>query len=336
LISSCCYGIWQKAVQNCSDAEVALIRKWFEDHSDDGTVVDYLEDVLQDFLRYELATEEELREEIRFLDSLIEKSKGSNKCLCVYTCFYGYSIEAVELRMILMKRLGAGEKKIEDFRRKNMCFQSVRQYYLQKAQTEGDTEEEIRLLEESRKLDADSSYLVNAYSKRLIEIYHAQKDFAREKKERKKAFLSYQLSTIDDFRRCRALCPAEEWNKERTELIRSRKDPDKRCELLAEEMMLPELFEEISKQDKKMILYNKYGFLLSDTYSEPILQEYCRYVSSVAEHARNRTSYDELIRYLMRMKQYTGGQEMVRNLCLAWIDKYPTRKLMVQELRKMI
>ena len=141
-----------------------------------GTVIDYMEDVLQDFLRYELATKEELEEEIRLLDGLIEESKGSNKCKSVYTSFYGYSIEAIELRMILMRRLGADEQEVDDFRRKYMCFRSVRNYYIQKAQSEGNSEEEIRLLKESKILDEDSSYLVHCYSERLIELYHSNKD----------------------------------------------------------------------------------------------------------------------------------------------------------------
>ena len=335
-IASCCYKIWQKAAWNCSDSERALIKEWFLEHSEDGTVIDYMEDVLQDFLRYELATKEELEEEIRLLDGLIEESKGSNKCKSVYTSFYGYSIEAIELRMILMRRLGADEQEVDDFRRKYMCFRSVRNYYIQKAQSEGNSEEEIRLLKESKILDEESSFLVHSYSERLIELYHSNKDFVKEKTERKIAFLSYQPATIDEVRDYRNMCSDAEWVEERTELIYSRVDTDKRCELLAEEKMLPELFDEISKQNKKLSLINKYGFLLVENYSEPILQEYCDYVSSAADYARNRSSYDELIRYLKRMQQYIGGKDMVRKLCRDWIEKYPTRKVMVQELSKML
>ena len=100
--------------------------------------------------------------------------------------------------------------------------------------------------------------------------------------------------------------------------------------------MLPELYGLISEQEKKLTLLNKYGFLLAEDYSEPILQEYCKYASSLADYARNRSNYDELIRYLRRMQQYKGGYELVRTLCREWISKYPTRKVMVQELRKML
>ena len=336
MISTCCYKIWQKAVLNCNDYERTEIKEWFIEHSEDGTVVDYMEDMLQDFLRYELASKEELKEQIRHLDGLIEESEGSTKCKSVYTSFYGYSIEAIKFRMILMKHLGADDKEIDDFRRKHMGFQSVRKYYIQRAQAENDMEEEIRLLNESKQLDTESPYLIHSYSERLIALYHLKKEFSLEKEERRSDFMSYQAAGLEDFRAYREMCSEEEWNKEKTELIESRADINKKCELMAEEGMLQELFEAISEQEKKLSLFNKYGFLLVEKYSEPILREYCIYVSSLADYARNRANYDELIRYLRRMRQYKGGDDMVQELCRKWIKKYPTRKVMVQELQTML
>ena len=157
-----------------------------------------------------------------------------------------------------------------------------------------------------------------------------------EKAERRFDFMSYKAAGVEDFRAYREMCSEEEWNKERTELIESRKDINKKCELMAEERMLQELFEAISGQEKKLSLFNKYGFLLVENHSDPILREYCKYVCSLADYARNRSSYDELIRYLRRMQQYKGGSDMVRELCREWINRYSTRKVMVQELRTML
>lgn len=157
-ISNTCYSIWQRIISECSIAEKERIKDWFIAHSKDGTVIDFMEDALKDFLKYELADGEGIQEEIAVLDQMIEESGKSNKCKTVFTQHYGYSIEAIELRMILMKKLGAREQVIDEFRRRHMHFQSVRKYYLRKAQEEGDSEQEIRLLRESKKLDADSSY----------------------------------------------------------------------------------------------------------------------------------------------------------------------------------
>lgn len=71
-------------------------------------------------------------------------------------------MEMYYLIMILMKRLSASEEEIDRFRRKHMNFQSVRKYYLKKAQEEGDAEEEIRLLKQGKKLDSESAFLVHS------------------------------------------------------------------------------------------------------------------------------------------------------------------------------
>ena len=100
--------------------------------------------------------------------------------------------------------------------------------------------------------------------------------------------------------------------------------------------MKPDLFKLIFQQENRLNYLNKYGFLFAEEYAGPILQEYFAYVSGIAEHARNRSAYDELIRYLKRMQQYTGGTEIVQNLCMTWILKYPTRKVMIQELGELL
>ena len=60
------------------------------------------------------------------------------------------------------------------------------------------------------------------------------------------------------------------------------------------------------------------------------------YVSDLASYARNRASYDTLIRYLLRMKQYKGGKTLVEGLCRSWIAMYPSRKVMVSELERCL
>lgn len=335
-ISNTCYSIWQRIIAKCSAEEQARVKKWFITHSEDGTVIDYMEDVLKDFLKYELASEEELQAEMADLDRLIEESGKSNKCKSVFTQHYGYAIEAIELRMILMKKLGAREEEIDEFRRRHLHFLSVRKYYLKKSQEEGDTEEEIRLLRESKELDSDSSYLVHTYSERLISLYHMRNETELEKAERLEDFLLNQMATVEDFRAYREMSSEEEWLQERNRLIESRRDVEKRCEFLAEEKMIPELYEVISNADQRLSLINKYGFLLAAQYSEHILEMYRDHVKVLAENARNRSSYDELTRYLMRMQQYRGGNEMVRSLCLEWMGKYPTRKVMMRELSRFI
>lgn len=333
-IGKACYKIWQRIIAECPSDVKKQIREWFVRHSEDGSVPDYMEDLLQDFLKYELATAEELEAQLKSLDALIEAGKDSTRCQTIYTSYYGYSVEAISLRILLMERLGRSAEEIDAFRRAHFHFQSVRDYYLKQAREAGNIEEEIRILNESKTLDRDSDYLVHSYSKRLIELYQIQENRDREKAERREAFLSYQPAASEEFREYRALCTEEEWPSERKILIASRARASQRCELLAEEKMLPELYEEILKEGGELQYFNKYGFLLAEMYGEQILNVYKDYVILLADDARSRTAYDELSRYLMRMREYAGGEELVRELCREWIEKYPTRKVMIKELSR--
>ena len=333
-LSRTCYELWQDITRRCNTQERNKIKAWFEEHTYDGTVIDYMEDTLQSFLKYELASEKELKRIIKELENTVENSKDSNKCKSVFNSYYGYNIEAIELRNIFAKRLGATDDEIDEYKKKYMSFKSVRDYFINKARENGDTDEEIRLLKESKEYDKESGYLLHKYSERLIEIYKGRNDIKLEKDERKEDVYTNQNASLDDIRAYREMCGVEEWKEEKIKLIESRKSIDDKCELLAEEKMFDQLFDIIWSQKDRLKLINRFGILLPGKYSGAVLDFYSQYVSEMVAGARNRTAYEEVIRYLMRMTQYTGGKEMAKKLAGEWIEKYPTRKVLVQELRE--
>ncbi|MGX8688627.1 MAG: hypothetical protein ACSW8K_12635, partial [bacterium] len=126
------------------------------------------------------------------------------------------------------------------------------------------------------------------------------------------------------------------WEKERSQIIGSRESAEQKCSLLAEEDLPEDLCQLIFEQKDIIRYLDKYGFLLADLYPDRILDQYETYVCEMAEGARNRAWYDELLRYLRRMQQYRGGKEAVERLCRKWILAYPTRKVMVSELGRML
>lgn len=330
-----CYAIWQSIVSKCSSEEKEYIKNWFKEHSEDGTVIDYMGDTLKDFLRYELSTKTELVNEIHRLEKMIDKSKGLTECEKVYIPCYGYYIEAIEFRNILAKKVGISNSEIEDYMRGHMNLRSVRNYFINKAREERDVKEEIRLLIDGKKYERDSVFTVHSYSSRLIELYNSCKDSEMEKRERREDILCYQDITLDEYRSYRNMCTPKEWIGERKRIIESRENVDKKCEILAEENMPDELFNTIWRSNNKIELVNKYGFLLADRYSGEILNFYSQYVSMLAENACNRSRYNNLKRYLLRMSQYPGGDSLARCLSSEWAAMYPTRKVMVQELQKI-
>ncbi len=334
-LSRTCYELWLEIISKCSSEEKEIVKNWFEAHHNDGTVIDYMEDILNDFLKYELASDEELKEQISKLEDIVERCSGDTTCDEVFSSYYGYRIEAIELRNMLAKRIGATDDDIEEYLKEHMNFSSVRRYFIEKARKKGDIEEGIQLLKISKEYDNGSKYMVHAYSERLIELYRYKKDKAAEKAERREDILSNSNDSMEDYRSYRRMCSKEEWKEERVKIISSKDSIEAKCELLADERMLDDLMKIIWAQKDKLVFLNKYGFLLADDYSEFILDYYSQFVSGLAETVCNRARYNELHSYLMRMAQYSGGKKMVRQLALKWIDMYPTRKVMVQMLEEL-
>ena len=336
MIANSCGKLWREIISKCSDDTYDYIREWFEENAASGIVNDFMEEYLCDFLKYELASKEELLEEIHELDQVVDECKNRTDCTKIFTCLYGFHIDALELRIKLMRKLGATDEEVDKYRGQYGNFKNVREYFYNKAEQENNVEEQIRILTESKILDKDSEYRVHRYSEELIEIYHKLGDYDNEKKERYESYINYYDASIDEFRKYREMCSEEEWLAQRKSLIDSKKDIDKKCALLAEENLLDELFKIIWNQKDKLKLVNKYGFLMAREYSDKILDFYKDYTSRLAEAACNRSRYEELIGYLLRMRHYEGGNDLVTSLCKEWRYKYPTRKVMVEELSRLI
>lgn len=225
---------------------------------------------------------------------------------------------------------------IEAYRYAHRHFTVVREQYIKETEEAGDCKSLIYLLKESKKLDKDQDYKVHSYAMKLASIYHETGDKEKELEERFADFLRYSGGrNLEAFCTLKGLCVKEEWPIYREKMIAVTEERDKRCSFLAEEKMLEQLYMEIFKQPELKYL-DKYGFLLAEDHSEEILGFYHGYVQSTAEYVRNRSGYDLLTRYLSRMQRYKGGSDIVRALALKWINEYPTRKVMVQELREFI
>lgn len=337
MICSECYDLWKSIVEHCGDTERKMIKEWFEQHCMDGTVIDYMEDVLVEFLDNELASDEEIAEQIKRLDKSINLSRGTGSCPTSYSAVGGPRT-LLDERIECMRKLGASEEEIDAYRRSCWEFKEVKDYYAREAKESGDYARMIEILKESRS-EQKHFYNAHKYSEKIIEGYQLLGDKEHEKAERILDFKAMKGNSLDCFRRirelCTELCTEEEWLKVRDELIRCVELQERKCELLAEEKLYDELYRCLFEYEE-IALLNKYGSMLTEKYSAPILEVYETYVKKLAETACNRSRYDELTEYLSRMRAYEGGEVLVSDLAREWMAAYPTRKVMIRELSAFI
>ena len=333
-ISSTCYDIWKRIISSCTEAEYKRFKAWFKEHAYGGKLIDYMEEILQEFVETELASDDDLREQLQNLDAQIDAAGQSINCPMVFSSV-GPSVNAVRKRMELMHKFGATEEQIEAYRYSHRHFRAVRKEYMEEAEKAGDHEKLIALLMEGKKLDADDSHIVSRYSAQLADIYHQEGEQEKERNERYEEFIRCRGSNMKTFRVIKTLCPEKEWPKYRDGMIAAVKDKGLKCEIFAEEKLTRSLYELVF-EDVKIPVLDRYGPLLAEEHSAEILNIYEKHVRSIAEQVRNRSGYGRLTDYLSRMQIYPGGKDLTSRLASEWIDAYPTRKLMVKELEAFL
>jgi len=280
-----------------------------------------------------MASEEDLRSQIKRLDETIEGLGKSTNCPTEYSSI-GPSVPIVIKRIELMEKLGAKEREIEEYRYNHRCFSVIREQYMEEAEKAGDIAKLVALLKESKELDAADRHKVYRYSRRLVELYHQMNDRLNERNERYELFVNGVGRDIQLYKTVKALCLEAEWIVYRDGMIAATKDKALKCQIYAEEGMTDLLYKLVFEKPEIPLL-DLYGPLIAKDHSPEILQIYEQHVRSIAEYARNRYAYDQMTDCLCRMQSYRGGRNVVENLVTEWIEAYPTRKKMIEELEKI-
>lgn len=105
-----CYECWKLILQKCDNRQKEKMKKWFESHQN-GYVIDFMEEYLQELLFSEFLSEDLIKEKIEELDEIIRLSSGRNDCASIYSVHYGYENVIVK-RIEYMRMLGCTETNI--------------------------------------------------------------------------------------------------------------------------------------------------------------------------------------------------------------------------------
>ncbi len=320
------YSLWVDIIEKCSADEKKELRSWFSDNSSE-------DDVIKSILDEELCDDDERRRRLAELEEIIEKSKGELQSAYAQS-LAGEWEEAIEIRNDLAFRLGESREETEEYMRSYMSFNSVRDYFIDKACEDGDVDEAIRLILLSRDYEKPTGHRAEEFAGLLVDLYGKRGDREDEKAERRWLLLTKDHLDIKDYRKYRSMCSDEEWNEEKYVLFDSRRDVDERCRLIVDEKMYDLLFQTIWAERDKLALVDRYGILFPESHHSEVLGFYSEYLEELALAARNSSRYDALIGYLERIGKYKGGTELAMSLARNWMDLYSSRKMMVQRLER--
>ena len=177
--------------------------------------------------------------------------------------------------------------------------------------------------------------MVHEYSEKLKELYKKIGDNAKYKNELWDLMLNYDETNIKIFKELKELYSKEEWINEREKVFKNLKKHHYNIEnFYLEEKMFEELFKCVIKS-KYLDKVHRYEEDLKPMYQEQLLHKYEEEVKKMVSSASNRSYYGEIANELTRMKEYEGGEELVKKILEDWRVKYKNRRAMMDELKQL-
>ena len=328
-----CYECWRMIVEKSDESGKAKMKRWFESHQN-GYVIDYIEEYLQEFLFSEFPTEELLRETIKELDEIISKHSDGNDCTSIYSVHYGRE-NAIIKRIDCMKKLGCSAEEIMGYRSKHRHFFAIRELEIAEALEAQDYVRAKEVLLESKEMDKAYQNQIQTYSKQLIEIYGVLGE-----KENYCAELLYQLENYYhlDLRYFHALKVeiglGERWEEIVNQIIASNRNEHFVCEILNEEKRYQEIMNIIEKNDNVYLL-DKYESNIKKVLPESVIACYQRYIFDEVRRVTDRKGYRHMMQHLQKIKNCPGGKEVASNIAAQWRVEYKRRSAMMDELSKI-
>ena len=234
-------------------------------------------------------------------------------------------------RFDLMKKLSRPREEMDAFLARYTNYSDIRKLRIQQALDDGNTDEAIRLLEEGKSADRDKCGLVAEYSEWLMDLYERQGH-----RNELLAELEYHVFTLSSggmemLNRLKKACTPVQWIEYRERYLSGRNIH--KLELMESEGLWERLMEAVTAAERLSIL-DRYEAALKKRYPDELLEAYARILMKEAAAVSNRKRYQELARYLKKLKRYPGGEERAARVAEDWRTRYSRRRAMMEELNK--
>ena len=302
---------------------------WFM-NSLDGSVIDYMEDYIEETLFVYFKENKYMEEKLKLTDIMIklatEKKDDWNSDRLV-----GYWVKR---HLDVLVEMNVDKSEIDAFCHKYWNVPEIRKKYIEKSVNEKNYIRAIEILNESKKIDADFRGLVNGYSVKLKELYKLIGDDTAYKNELWKLISEYDKGNLNIFRELKSLYPVDEWEVKRQIIFDNYKNYYGIEKLYLEEKMYDKLLKVVI-ESVGLYSLTEYEKVLKPIYEKELLDKYEREVRSMAYRTSDRKFYKQIVSVLERMQTYEKGNELVRNIVTEWRWIYKNRRAMMEELGRL-
>lgn len=194
MLADACMGIWQDILAHSGELLKKKMFRWFMEHLN-GSVIDYMEEYLEETLFENFNEEAFLAEKLAFTDEQVRKFKQEEDSWSI-----GYAAGKWAIRHIaIMEEQNAADSAIDTYCERHQEFSPVRKYLIERHMNRKAYDKAIYLLEEGKKVDRGSPGLVRNYSLELKNIYKQTGNNQGYERELWSLMLEYQRGDMDIF-----------------------------------------------------------------------------------------------------------------------------------------
>ena len=323
------FQLWLELLVKVSSEEKRKMFDWFTSHLD-GSVIDYLEEYIEQILMGEFEEKEYEQAKLDFIEDMIARSERKDSD---WSRDYGVGKWAVRYLEMLQEKK-ASDEQIQEVCKRYWKNSSVRRYYVDICMKKKEYDHVLQILDECILLDKQYRGLISEYSEKKKEIYLLQGNRSAYIEQLWKLVLEHEPGNLELYRELKKQYTADEWLVKREEIYGKLPAYAHVERLYKEEKLYDRLLVYVLNSPGLYAL-QEYEKVLKKDYPEQILNKYKDEVSKMAVHTSNRKNYAHLVSLLRKMQQMKGGSKLVEQIAAEWKVKYRNRPAMMDELRKL-
>ena len=323
------YQLWLELLVKVSLEEKRKMFDWFTSHLD-GSVIDYLEEYIEQIIMEEFEEKEYEQAKLDFIEDMIARSERKDSD---WSRDYGVGKWAVRYLEMLQEKKASYEQ-IKKVCKRYWKSSSVRRYYVDICMKKKEYDHVLQILDECILLDKQYRGLISEYSEKKKEIYLLQGNRSAYIEQLWKLVLEHEPGNLELYRELKKQYTADEWLVKREEIYGKLPAYAHVERLYKEEKLYDRLLVYVLNSPGLYAL-QEYEKVLKKEYPEQILNKYKDEVSKMAVHTSDRKNYAHLVSLLRKMQQMKGGSKLVEQIVAEWNIKYKNRPAMMDELRKL-
>lgn len=323
------YQLWLELLVKVSAEEKKKMFDWFTSHLD-GSVIDYLEEYIEQIIMGEFDEKEYEQAKLDFIKDMIARSECKDSDWSRDYAVGKWAVRYLEL----LKEKKAADGQIKGICKKYWNNSTVRRYYIDICMKKKEYDHVLQVLDECILLDEQYRGLISEYSEKKKEIYLLQGNKSAYIEQLWQLILELEAGDLDLYRELKKQYSVDEWLIKREEIFKKLPAYAHVERLYKEEKLYDRLLVYVLNSPGLYAL-QEYEKVLKKEYPEQILGKYKDEVNKMAMHTSDRKHYAHLVSLLRKMQQMKGGVKLVEQIATEWKAKYKNRPAMMDELRKL-